>query len=114
MASLTPHEACQHAAELLKAAGFEFRYASMKSEACYYGLPGVPDLIRIAAHKHDRGIAGMGKIIARITYSDRSAKPIVSEAHVHNTVATAIMELTAHTVRDTDPTRQAGARKAGA
>jgi len=83
-----PLDACTMAAELLCEAGFEFRYSSMKSEACYYGLPTVPDLIRIAAHKHDRGVAGLGKIVSRITFAAQKAG--ISELHVRNTVANGI------------------------
>ena len=47
---MTPHEAMARAAEFVKRAGFVFIVASMKSDACYYGLPGRRGLLRIADH----------------------------------------------------------------
>lgn len=92
---MTPLESCTHAAGLLKRAGFDLHYTSMKSEACYYRLPDRAELVRIAAHRHDRGTAGLGKIVARVTFPDelggtRSGSPDYSEAHVQNMTASAI------------------------
>ena len=90
---MTPLEACTLAAALLNTAGFVFHYASMRSEACYYRLPDRSELVRVAAHRHDRGVAGLGKIIAVITFpaDGGHGKPVTfSEVHVRNIVANAI------------------------
>ena len=64
-------EACARAAEILKQAGFEFRHYSRKSEACYYGWPGVAGTIRVAAHKrkkkNHRAGDGAYTVISKIT-----------------------------------------------
>lgn len=67
-------EACNLAADMIKAAGFEFRYASFRSEACYYGWPERTTLLRIAAHSHDKGVNGLGKIVSRLTLNSQSIK----------------------------------------
>jgi hypothetical protein len=48
-------EHCCEAAELLKAAGFVHVWTSMKSEAAYYRWPDRSAVIRVAAHKFQRG-----------------------------------------------------------
>lgn len=64
-------DACTRAADLLKAAGFELRYISMKAESCYYGWPGKPWTIRVAGHRHNgpRGSGPTDTVIAKITIS---------------------------------------------
>jgi hypothetical protein len=47
---MSPLEACAMAAEMVKTAGFEFRYASLKSEAVYYAHRGRWGVLRIATH----------------------------------------------------------------
>lgn len=56
---------CARAGTLLRSAGFEFRHASMKSEATYYGWPGERWLIRVAAHRQQRE----GDVIAAINFT---------------------------------------------
>ena len=46
---------CDAAAEHLRRAGFRLVHASMRSEACYYGLPGRDGLLRVAAHRFSGG-----------------------------------------------------------
>lgn len=60
---------------MIKAVGFEFRYASNQTEACYYGWPGKSTILRIAAHKNDRGmVSGVGKVVSRLTLTSQSTK----------------------------------------
>lgn len=61
------HALCARAAEMIKVVGFEFRCASMKSEATYYALPGMPQLLRIGRHAQSRTPIGMGPVVARLT-----------------------------------------------
>jgi hypothetical protein len=62
-------EACALAGELLKGAGFERRYTSMKSEACYYALPGRSDVIRVAAHRVSRSERWQAPIAVTLTFN---------------------------------------------
>ena len=62
-----PLTACMVAGELVRAAGFEHRYTSMKSEATYYSLPGYHGLLRIAGHRSDNATGGAGRTVARCT-----------------------------------------------
>lgn len=71
---MTELEACNVAAFRLKSVGFEFRYSSMKSEACYYGWPDRQELLRIAAHSHDNDVRGLGKVVSRLTLNRQSIK----------------------------------------
>lgn len=47
-------EACDRASIILRELGFRLTYTSMKSEACYYKLPGFDGVVRIAAHRLGR------------------------------------------------------------
>jgi hypothetical protein len=90
---MTDLEACAYAADLLKQAGFEHRYTSMKSEACYYGLPGREEVIRIAAHAHGHGDRALMPIIVRLTFAAPSAESLSvhkSWDQVDNRVANAL------------------------
>ena len=49
-------------AEILKKAGFEFVYSSLKSEACYYKLGNRVGVLRIAAHRF--GHRSEGRLLA--------------------------------------------------
>jgi hypothetical protein len=62
--------ACQEAASLLRQAGFQLAYASMRSEACYYQYTGYHGAIRIAAHRLGRTESqGVGMpVVAKITF----------------------------------------------
>lgn len=62
-------ELCDRAATMLKACGFEFRNVSRRSEACYYGLPGRKELIRIATHARMKKQNGEAThVVARLTF----------------------------------------------
>jgi len=43
---------CDRVAGMLKAIGFVHAYTSMRSEACYYAIPGYSGLLRLATHKN--------------------------------------------------------------
>jgi hypothetical protein len=61
-------EAVSRAGEILKAAGFELQKVSMKSEACYYGLPGRHGSLRVSTHRNRRGTIGNDTTIATLTF----------------------------------------------
>lgn len=80
----TAFEAIEIAARMIKAAGFVLRYASMQSEACYYGWPGRTGMLRIAAHKGGKRSDGMGRgpVWARLTiYPDHGRKNLLKIEH---------------------------------
>lgn len=62
---------CDRAAALLRSVGFELRNCSMKSEACYYALPGCKALLRVATHRF-RGPRSIKKtdVVAKLTFND--------------------------------------------
>jgi hypothetical protein len=64
-------ELCDNASSLLRAAGFQLFHTSLKSEACYYELPGRPGLMRVATHKSKRATHRLSgrPVCARITFS---------------------------------------------
>lgn len=61
-------DACRHAGEIAQRAGFQLRHRSLKSEACYFGLPGRRGLLRIAAHAGKGEIIDGQPIIAKLTF----------------------------------------------
>lgn len=67
-------EACTLAGEMLRCAGFEHRYTSMKSEATYYGWPGRSAVIRVACHRASRSELNGVPILATITFNARNFK----------------------------------------
>lgn len=82
--------------ELLRRAGFERRYTSMKSEACYYGWPGHDEVIRVAAHRfgknhgNPRDINGqrvVGKLMLCGTHLLRSGTMALSPEKMETMVA---------------------------
>jgi hypothetical protein len=89
-------EACRVAGEILKAAGFELRYTSMKSEACYYGWPGRPDVLRVAAHRHGHEDRWQMPVAATLTFNAanfrerKSGIPHLSRTHLMERLATAV------------------------
>ena len=90
---MDPYAAIEYAVELLIKAGFVFKYQSMKTEARYYysRIHDDHNVIRVAAHKHDRGMPGLGRIVGRITFSTKATPSYgFSHEHVENVVATAI------------------------
>lgn len=44
--------ACATATAMLRSIGFELAHVSMRSEACYYTMPGYHGAIRVAAHRY--------------------------------------------------------------
>jgi hypothetical protein len=55
----------------LRAIGFELVYTSMRSEACYYALPGYLGLLRVSAHKNKRPnqVRQERPVVAKLTYT---------------------------------------------
>ena len=99
-ALMTDLEACTYAGDLLKLVGFELRYVSMKSEACYYGWPGRHGLIRVAAHRHwkqDSPTAHLGPVIAKITLRTGYLKALET-FHSRAYLMTAIRQKIAQTI----------------
>lgn len=68
---MTEYEACDLAAAYLKQIGFEHRYTSRKSEACYYGMPGKESVLRVAAHRYGGQEWGMMPVIECLTFTAR-------------------------------------------
>lgn len=91
---LPTHEVIEQCAVLLKSAGFELRNASMRSEACYYGLPGREMLLRIAVHGREKPHMGLTKVVSKITISGRHCDPLehitINPEKIHGIVASAI------------------------
>ena len=89
-------EACAIAGEMLRAAGFERRHTSMKSEATYYGLPDRDEVIRVAAHRSRRHERTEAPCVATITFNAKNFQNevtgivLISRAFVIRTVAAAI------------------------
>lgn len=92
----TAAEMADRAAEMLKTAGFELRYVSMKSEACYYSWPGRDEVIRIATHRQNGPprIVNNYKMVAKLTFSGtnliRRGDTAVREDKLRTMVAVAI------------------------
>lgn len=88
---LAPLDACDRAAEHLRAAGFVFAKASMKSTSCYYSRPGYLGTIRVSIHskKKDRvSFHETGPVVARATFPSQGGP--VTGLRVENYVANAI------------------------
>lgn len=66
---MTDLEACNSAAVMLKAVGFEHRYTSLKSEAAYYGWPGCDEVIRVAGHRFRGQEYGLKEVICCMTFT---------------------------------------------
>lgn len=62
-------DACDLAAAMLRAAGYEVAHVSLRSEATYYRLPGRAGVIRVAAHRHEKPPIGLDPVLAKITFS---------------------------------------------
>ncbi len=88
------HEVVEKCVALLKSAGFELRNASMRSEACYYALPGRETLLRVAVHSRDKPHAGLTKVVSKITINGRHCDPsehiTMNPEKIHGIVAAAI------------------------
>lgn len=64
---MTELEACAYAAGLLKRVGFEHVYTSLKSEACYYAIPGRADVLRVAGHRYGGQEFGLASVVCCLT-----------------------------------------------
>lgn len=88
---------CDRAAAMLRDAGFELRYVSMKTEACYYGLPGRTSLLRVATHGYGGGGNKRGPttpVAAKLTFNgcqgDQPGHMRLAEQKFETMVASAI------------------------
>lgn len=89
--ALSPLDACDRAAEHLRAAGFVFAKASMKSTSCYYSRPGYLGTIRVSVHSHKKdrySFHSTGPVISRATFPSCGGN--VTEHLVFNAVCNAI------------------------
>ncbi len=84
---MTELDACTYVADLLKAVGFEHRWSSLKSEACYYALPGQVEVLRVAAHRYGGAEFGMAKVAVCLTLT---ASVNWGEPKLHDMTAWAI------------------------
>jgi hypothetical protein len=68
----------EYAASRLKSMGFEFAFSSMRSEACYYGFPGLTGVIRVGLHRQSRREAATFKkpLITSIVFNRLQVKCI--------------------------------------
>lgn len=81
---------CDRVAAMLKAIGFEHVYTSMRSEACYYAMPGFTGLLRLAAHKNKKpNQQWEGRpVVAKLTFGSKTA--FKSEVQFMNHIANAV------------------------
>ena len=87
LADMTELEACVYAADLLKRIGFELRWTSMKSEACYYALPGHVEVLRVAGHRYGGQEWGLMPVITCLTITASKEWP---ETKIYEMTARAI------------------------
>jgi len=84
----------QAAADLLKLTGFEFRNASMKTESCYYALPGRRELLRLSAHSKKKETGAFTNVVTKLTFNgnhqDRPGQMRISPDKIDTMVAGAI------------------------
>ena len=78
------------AIELVKRAGFQFAFASMRSESCYYFHQGRgrDRLIRLSTHKSKHSPVGLNNVCARVSFTP--GDPYHTEVNVYNKIAFAI------------------------
>src|SRR6185312_3410554 len=74
-------EACHVASELVKRAGLNWVWSSMKSEACYYGHPSRWGLLRIATHSKGGKNPDMkdGPTVISVTFPEANLKGFTPE-----------------------------------
>lgn len=78
---------------MLRHAGFEVASVSLKSEATYWRWPGRRGVIRVSSHKFKGTLAGLDRVLARITFrggKERRHMVCISQQRVEGMVATAI------------------------
>lgn len=74
------HAAISRASAYARLAGLQFRECSMDSEACYYGLPGHDEQLRIAGHGRKTGYPGSPPVVAKLTLVlQNNGKPMTEE-----------------------------------
>lgn len=78
---LADHDAIMRASFFARLCGLEFRECSMDSEACYYGLPGYPEQMRIAGHRRKNGYPGAPPVVSKLTFVSQG-KPITEEKFI--------------------------------
>lgn len=69
------HVLCTRAAIALKRAGFVLVNVSMRSEACYYRIPGRHGLLRVASHGMRHPPSGLGDVVATPTFRPNGPAP---------------------------------------
>lgn len=84
--------ACDQAAAMLRRVGFTLAATSMRSEACYYTMPGYLGAIRVAAHRLGRTESRetMMPVVAKITFGEN--RGLVKEQHLRQAVMLALGE----------------------
>lgn len=82
--------ACDQAAAMLRRVGFALAATSMRSEACYYTMPGYHGAIRIAAHRLGRTETRemMMPVVSKITFGE--GRGPVKDQHVRQAVLLAL------------------------
>jgi hypothetical protein len=103
-------ELCTRAGTMLKAAGFELRFVSSQSEACYFAWPGKSALIRVASHSQ-RGkspLGLVGNVIDRsLTFTpEKFAKPGHMRLSDEAFVTKVALAIGCYLIRMNDPPRQ--------
>jgi hypothetical protein len=79
----------EHAAALLRKAGFRLHQVSQQSTSVYYFHPArEPYLLRVADHPSKDGPMGLSLTVARLTISPKDR--YLTERHIENLVTTAI------------------------
>lgn len=96
----------EHAAALLKKAGFRLHQVSQRSTSAYYVHPArEPYLLRVSDHPSKRDIMGLPNTVSRLTISPKNQ--YLTEVHVENLVVNAIGR---YFLSDPKPTRYYGKR----
>lgn len=95
------------AIDLVKRAGFQFAFAAMRTESCYYFHPGRgrDRLLRLSAHKSKHSPIGLNGICARASFSPKCKTH--TETNVYNQVAFAIGR---YFMEEPPPTKYLGKR----
>ena len=93
---VTPLDACDRAAKLVRKAGFALVCASMKSTACYYSYPNRHGVLRIATHRKGgrNEWSKDGPTLVSVTFPDGGVRKdchlYMTEEYIENHVANAI------------------------
>ena len=93
---ITPLDACDRAAKLVRKAGFALVCASMKSTACYYSYPSRHGVLRIATYRKGgrNEWSKDGPTLVSVTFPDggvnKDGHLHLTEEYIENHVANAI------------------------